>query len=328
MYRARAQQDKEDRRAQTRRLTSLCAASLVAVLAWPNASIASDEGAGRAGENIGALRLSPLPPPRPTMTIPSTMIEPPPDPDEAPAQSSTDAVFVIALDPGHGGVDPGAIAGGLDEKSLTLTMARRIERRINARPGMEAILTRGGDRFVSLGERVRRAVAAGADAFVSIHADIVTEGDASGLAVYTLTPEARADAAAAATAFEPRDRLLRDQDLGGKADDVTRVLVDLAQRRATGRAGRLADALLASLAPVTPLLRTRPRRDGDFRVLRGADLPAVLVELGFLSNAEDRARMSDRRWQARVADTMTEAIDRWRQEDAMMSAQETKIDRR
>ncbi|MEM6972048.1 MAG: N-acetylmuramoyl-L-alanine amidase [Pseudomonadota bacterium] len=256
------------------------------------------------------------------------MIEPPPDPDEAPAQSSTDAVFVIALDPGHGGVDPGAIAGGLDEKSLTLTMARRIERRINARPGMEAILTRGGDRFVSLGERVRRAVAAGADAFVSIHADIVTEGDASGLAVYTLTPEARADAAAAATAFEPRDRLLRDQDLGGKADDVTRVLVDLAQRRATGRAGRLADALLASLAPVTPLLRTRPRRDGDFRVLRGADLPAVLVELGFLSNAEDRARMSDRRWQARVADTMTEAIDRWRQEDAMMSAQETKIDRR
>ncbi|MEM9783981.1 MAG: N-acetylmuramoyl-L-alanine amidase [Pseudomonadota bacterium] len=229
--------------------------------------------------------------------------------------------FLVALDPGHGGIDPGAIAGGLQEKTLTLTMARRLQRRIDAEPGMSAMLTRVGDRFLPLGERVRRAVAAGADAFVSIHADIVIDGDASGLAVYTLTPEARADAAADETAFAPRDRLLRGQDLAGQGDDVARVLVDLAQRRATGRAGRLAETILQDLQPVTPLLRTRPRRTGDFRVLRGADLPAVLVELGFLTNTADRERMSDRRWQMRVAEAMAGAIQRWRLDDAMNEGQ-------
>lgn len=231
-------------------------------------------------------------------------------PDAAPASPDS---FVVVLDPGHGGIDPGASVDGMVEKDITLVFARRLQRRLDAIPGIETRLTRGGDRYLPLGARVRRAVALGAGAFVSIHADIVTEGEAQGLAVYTLTPDARAAAAEAVTTEAPRDRVLRGEDLSGAGDDVTRVLVDLAQRRSTGRAEALAGTLLTTLQPVTPLLRSRPHRRGDFRVLRGADIPAVLVELGFLSSEADRERLADRRWQARVADAMADAIADWRQ---------------
>lgn len=263
---------------------------------------------------------APLPAPRPDRGRIAPPIQRPvaPQPDAKTGEvakgegTAEDDVLVIAIDPGHGGHDPGAMVDGLVEKKLVLAFARRLALRIDAKPGLRAVLTREGDRFVPLGQRLRTALKADADAFLSIHADTVSAGDASGLAIYTLTPEALAPTAARLTERAPRDAVLRGIDLAGAGDDVTRLLVELAQRRSSARADLLASSILDTLAPDVALLHTQPHRRGNFRVLRSADLPAVLVELGFLSNAKDRERLSDRRWQARVADRMAAAIESWR----------------
>ncbi|MEM6487267.1 MAG: N-acetylmuramoyl-L-alanine amidase [Pseudomonadota bacterium] len=242
------------------------------------------------------------------------------DPQAAAAPPERDT-FLVIVDPGHGGHDPGASVDGMVEKRLTLAFAHRLKRRIDATAGLSAVLTRVDDRYLPLGERARRAIAAGGAAFVSIHADVVLVGQASGVAVYTLTPEAHTQTADEMTGETPRDRILRGTDLSGQGDDVTRVLVDLAQRRSVGAADRLATTLVEAIGAVTPLLHSRPHRRGNFRVLRNADLPAVLVELGFLTSEQDRARFSDVRWQERMAGAMAAALDRWRQTIATDRAQ-------
>ncbi|MEM8625032.1 MAG: N-acetylmuramoyl-L-alanine amidase [Pseudomonadota bacterium] len=229
--------------------------------------------------------------------------------------------FTVVIDPGHGGHDPGATVEGVVEKRLTLVMARRLALRIDSVPGMRAVLTREGDRFLTLGARLRRAVAAGADAFLSLHADTVSEGDASGMAVYTLTPTLRDAVAGEITSEAPRDAILRGVDLAGAGDDVTRILVDLAQRRTSVQAEALAAAILNGMGAEVRLLHSEPHRRANFRVLRSVDFPAVLVELGFLSNDGDRERLQDRRWQVLVAERMSRAIADWRRELATSSRQ-------
>ncbi|MEL6335281.1 MAG: N-acetylmuramoyl-L-alanine amidase [Pseudomonadota bacterium] len=245
-------------------------------------------------------------------------IAPPPGVADIPLPSPRPAtlnegVFTVMIDPGHGGYDPGAAVEGFVEKRITLIFARRLAARIAGIPGMRPLLTRSGDRFVPLGERQRLAVAAGADVFLSIHADTVTEGNASGLSVYTLDPAAEGETVEAIATEAPRDTVVRGLDLGGQGDDVARILVDLAQRRSGRQSRSLADHLLADLGTSFALLPSRPHRHGNFRVLRTADVPAVLIELGFLSSAADRERLDDRRWQARLATEMAASIDRWRQ---------------
>ncbi|MEM9762749.1 MAG: N-acetylmuramoyl-L-alanine amidase [Pseudomonadota bacterium] len=251
----------------------------------------------------------PLPRPRP-VAVPTTVATDQPQP------------FTVVIDAGHGGHDPGAVVHGIEEKDLTLVFARRLALRLSSLPDMRAVLTREGDRFLPLGARLRFAVAEGADLFLSLHADTVTEGDASGLSVYTLTPDRREEVAAEITAEAPRDAILRGVDLGGAGDDVTRILVDLAQRRTGAEEQRVAAAILTGMGETVPLLTTRPHRNANFRVLHSVDFPAILVELGFLSNEEDRKRLTDRRWQAMAADRMTEAIDSWRRDLAIRNGQE------
>ncbi|MEL6767000.1 MAG: N-acetylmuramoyl-L-alanine amidase [Pseudomonadota bacterium] len=230
--------------------------------------------------------------------------------------------FTIVIDPGHGGHDPGAVVEGVIEKELTLVFARRLALRLASLPDTRAVLTREGDRFLPLGARLRLAIAEGADLFLSLHADTVAEGDASGLSVYTLTPNRREAVAAEITAEAPRDAIIRGVDLGGAGDDVTRILVDLAQRRTGAEGERVATAILEGMGENVPLLTTRPHRNANFRVLHSVDFPAILVELGFLSNAGDRKRLTDRRWQAMAADRMTAAIDGWRRGLATETGQE------
>ncbi|MEL6576712.1 MAG: N-acetylmuramoyl-L-alanine amidase [Pseudomonadota bacterium] len=265
-----------------------------------------------APEVLAALpALVPLPRPRPVaVAVPMTAAVDEPQP------------FTVVIDAGHGGHDPGAVVRGIEEKDLTLVFARRLALRLSTLPDMRAVLTREGDRFLPLGARLRFAVAEGADLFLSLHADTVTEGDASGLSVYTLTPDRREDVAAEITAEAPRDAILRGVDLGGAGDDVTRILVDLAQRRTGAEEQRVAAAILTGMGETVPLLTTRPHRNANFRVLHSVDFPAILVELGFLSNEEDRKRLTDRRWQAMAADRMTEAIDSWRRDLATRNGQE------
>ncbi len=213
----------------------------------------------------------------------------------------------VMLDPGHGGIDPGAQHGGVRESDLVLTMAETLAARLRAE-GARVSLTRTDDSFVSLPERVARANRAGADVFISLHADAVQVGSASGASVHTLPERAMA----AADRF-----LLHELGTAAMASDppadaaTTRALMQVARRHSAAAAEALADELVRSLEAEGLPLYKRPRKRSNFVVLRAADMPSVLVELGFLSEPADRDRLVDPAWRAQMADALVAGLMTW-----------------
>ncbi|HEU0220662.1 MAG TPA: N-acetylmuramoyl-L-alanine amidase [Paracoccaceae bacterium] len=221
------------------------------------------------------------------------------------------ALPVIVIDPGHGGIDPGAVRDPLSEKDISLFAARLIAERLEASGRYVAELTRSDDRFVPLRERVRRAQGSGALALLSIHVNTETSGIASGVSVYSLSDAASDAAAARLAAFENRSDVLAGLDLGGEGDEITRILLDLAQRDTNHRSRALAAALLGRLDRSASLIRSNPHRAAGFEVLKAPDVPSLLIELGFLSNDQDRARMLSRAWVEALAADILAALDAW-----------------
>lgn len=231
-----------------------------------------------------------------------------PTPPPAPA-----GALVVAIDPGHGGIDPGASAGGLDEKDLVLEIARILANRLSETPGYAAVMTRTGDEFVPLDERVHRAHAAGAHVFLSLHADSVEAGSASGVSIYTLNAAGTDQASENFAARENRADLLAGADLSGEADDVARLLIELSQRGTGSESRKLARHLIDALSDQVQLLGSRPRREANFRVLKAPDMPSVLLELGFLDDLTDRERLTDPDWRERFALAVVEGLQAWRE---------------
>ena len=229
----------------------------------------------------------------------------------APANPAKET-FIVAIDPGHGGIDPGAEFGGLVEKRVVLEFARRLAAQLSETPDMGAFLTRADDRFVPLAERVALAHQADADIMISVHADVLEEGRASGISLYTLSERATDQAAKALAERENRSDVLAGTDLEGESDALAQFLIELAQRGTTPESERLAETLLGAFGPDFKLLRTRPHRQGNFRVLKAPDIPSVLLELGFMNSAADRVRLSSPDWQERVARRVVEGIQLWR----------------
>lgn len=221
--------------------------------------------------------------------------------------------MIVAIDPGHGGIDAGASAGGVKEKTLVLEFALQLAAEIEAHPGISAYLTREGDEFVPLSERVARAHRARANVIISIHADSVESGRAEGMSVYTLSEKGTDDAAEALAARENRADVIAGADLGGESDQLTRLLVELAQRGTQDESTKLAISVMQSLRPNVTLLRTRPHRQANFRVLKAPDIPSMLLELGFLDSARDRKRLTNPEWRARAAKAVAEGIVKWKQ---------------
>lgn len=234
----------------------------------------------------------------------------PPVPPRA-ADDAADEVLV-AIDPGHGGIDPGAEVEGLTEKVVVLRFAKLLAAAIDATPGFRAYLTRTDDVYVPLAERVDLAHRADAGLFVSIHADVLAEGHASGLSAYTLSESGTDDAAEALAERENRSDILAGADLGGAADDLTRLLVELAQRGTQVESGKLAHAVLASVATESEILHTHPLRRANFRVLKAPDIPSVLLEIGFLDDPDDRRRLTDPDWLESTANAIARGIAGWR----------------
>lgn len=234
--------------------------------------------------------------------------------DAPPAPEPTTGEIVVAIDPGHGGVDPGASVGRYIEKHLVLRFARALAEELEARPGYRAYLVRDKDVFVPLHERVARAHAAGANLMLSIHADSLLEGRASGMSAYTLSSRGSDAAAAALAERENRADILAGADLEGESDDLTRLLVELAQRGTQDESAKLAKAIIGALSGNVQLLRTRPLRQANFRVLKAPDIPSILLELGFLDSARDRERLTDPDWRARTARLVANGIASWRKE--------------
>ena len=236
----------------------------------------------------------------------------------APPPVVEDDGFVVVIDPGHGGVDPGAVRDTTSEKELMLGIALALRDVLRRTGEVEVVLTRDADVFVSLPGRVALAHQVGADAFVSLHADALSQGQARGATVYTLSDEASDAASAQLAAQHDRADILAGVDLSGTDDEVATVLMDLARVETMPRTDTLATALIDSMATAGGPMNRRPRREASFSVLKSADIPSVLVEVGLLSDTRDLANLRDPVWRAVMVEALAAGILQWRNDDLAM----------
>lgn len=225
----------------------------------------------------------------------------------------------IVLDPGHGGIDPGAERDGITEANLMLTFGRELQDVLRRAGGFDVILTRDGDYFVSLEARVAAARDAGADLFISLHADALAEGEARGAAVYVLSDDASDAASAALAERHNRDDLLAGLDLSQSDDRVANVLMSLARLDNAPRSEALAKHILEGIRNAVGRVHKRPLRSAGFSVLKAADIPSVLLEVGFLSTEEDLKNLSDPIWRQGMAAGIRDGIIAWRDEDRALA---------
>lgn len=221
----------------------------------------------------------------------------------------------VVLDPGHGGLDPGAEADGYSEAVLVLTFARELKEALT-RAGIEVKMTREENIFVPLDTRLTVAHDFEADLFLSLHADALPEGEAMGATVY-LFDETASDSAAQKLA-ERHDRadLLAGVDLAGHDDAVAGVLMDLARTETQPRAVRFGQVLSGAIKGEGLRMHRHPVQGADFAVLRSPDIPSALLELGFMSSDIDRARLHDAAWRTQMVAAITAGVQRWAKADA------------
>ena len=218
---------------------------------------------------------------------------------------------LIALDPGHGGRDPGALGvRGTQEKGVVWTIAGELKQELMAGGRYRVMLTRAGDGYVALRERVARAQAAKADLFLSIHADSHPDPEVRGASVYTLSEEATDREAAALAARENRaDKVVSGVPLASQSDTVAAALVAMSQRGTLNDSCRLADTIVSTFGQNGVRLLPRTHRKAGFAVLTSPDIPAALVELGYLSNVQDEKLLTVRQHQMALARALRASID-------------------
>jgi N-acetylmuramoyl-L-alanine amidase len=229
-------------------------------------------------------------------------------PDPNPKGAKPPAPLVV-LDPGHGGKDPGAIGvSGTYEKQVALATALQLKRELESGGRYRVELTRSRDVFIPLDERVDRAQRKGANLFVSMHADALSDHSVRGASVYTLAPTA-SDAQTAALA---RTENSADRFLGGRwqgtSPEVSHILASLVRQETRSGSVRIARRLVGSLDQDLPML-PNPERHAGFVVLKAADIPSVLVEMGFMSNPRDEAALRQPDHRKLVAQAMHRAVD-------------------
>jgi len=227
--------------------------------------------------------------------------------------------LVVVLDPGHGGIDPGAESDGYREADLMLTFAREFKEALQRRGDFLVILTRDEDVFVPLEARISVARASGANVLISLHADALAEGDATGATLYTLSEEATDVATKALAERHDRDDLLAGIDLTEQDDLIAHVLMDMARSQTAPRVDRLAQALKTAIKAEGLRMHRKPIQSGGFSVLKSPDIPSVLVELGFLSSAQDLARLIDPVWRERMIAALSAGLSTWADTEAAMA---------
>lgn len=218
---------------------------------------------------------------------------------------------LVFLDPGHGGKDPGAQGvRGTKEKSVVMAIARELQRELQAGGRYRVMLTRSSDSYVALRERVARAQAAKADLFLSLHADSCENPDVRGASVYTLSEQATDRETAALAARENRaDAVVAGMKLADKPDIVASTLVAMAQRGTVNDSRRLAETIVQGFSRSGVRLLPRTHRQAGFAVLTSPDIPAALVELGYLSNPQDEKLLTVRQHQIALARALRGSVD-------------------
>lgn len=228
--------------------------------------------------------------------------------------------LIVVLDPGHGGIDPGAERDDTSESKLMMVFARELKEVLLRDGGFRVALTREEDLFVPLETRISIAHQIGAQVFLSLHADALSEGEAAGATVYTLADDASDEASATLAERHNRDDLLAGIDLQQQDDLVVQVLLDMARTETRPRTDRLAEAMVTAIKAADIKMHRHPRQEASFSVLKSPDIPSILLELGFLSSASDMARLSDRDWRFKAAQAIRDGLKAWAADDASRSA--------
>ena len=223
--------------------------------------------------------------------------------------------FVVVLDPGHGGKDPGAEASGYREANLMLELAAAVKESLIRNTEFKVVLTRNEDVFLSLEDRITIAKESGADLFISLHADAVIEGEASGTTVYLLSENATDKMSAQLASRHDRSEILRDVDLSGIDSQVASVLIDMARQETKPRNEAIASFILQVFKEQITELSSHPLRYAAFSVLKSPDIPSILIEAGFMSTSSDLQNLITPKWRIEFADALSEAISRWQIKD-------------
>ncbi|MDH2328723.1 N-acetylmuramoyl-L-alanine amidase [Cereibacter sp. SYSU M97828] len=228
------------------------------------------------------------------------------------------APLTVMLDPGHGGIDPGAERGGTNEATLMLSFARQLKEELLRDGIFRVAMTRDDDVFVPLETRLTMAREAGATVFISLHADALAEGQATGATLYTLAEEASDKAAQALAERHDRDDLLAGVDLTGQDDIVASVLMDIARQETGPRNERLALSLERAMGARGITMHPRPRQSANFSVLKSPEIPSILIELGFMSSPGDLRRLQDPGWRSWMTSAIRDGLKAWAAEDAAL----------
>jgi len=274
----------------------------------PLARILEDIGRSPQGAGVASAPLLPAP------------VAPPADAPAPPASSAATAprlgrrsrVITVALDPGHGGEDPGAIGkGGTREKDVVLAIAQKLKARIDATTGMRAYLTRDGDYFVPLHVRVEKARRVKADLFVSVHADAFVRPTAGGSSVYVLSSSGASSTAARWLADkENAADLIGGINLQVQDRQVAKILLDMSTTAQINDSVKVGDSMLGQLKDVYRLHKPQVERAG-FAVLKAPDMPSILVETAFISNPDEERMLRSNADQDKFADAMLGGIQRY-----------------
>lgn len=218
---------------------------------------------------------------------------------------------VVVIDAGHGGVDPGAVRGKVYEKHITLAVAREVQRRLEASGRYHVVMTRNRDVFLELRQRVDIARANEADVFISLHADTHPKVATRGASVYTLSETASDKEAAALAAKENRVDVIAGVDLTGHSPAVANFLIELRQRQTMNESAVFANMLIGQFGRSEVNVLSETHRFAGFAVLKSPDVPSVLVELGYLSNAHDRRMLQSKAFRRNTAVAILSAIDEY-----------------
>ena len=256
-----------------------------------------------------------------TPAKPTTKTPAPTQPARPTSAKSTERIIIVALDPGHGGEDPGAIGPrGTREKDVVLKIALQLRQRINATRingnPMRAYLTRDADFFVPLATRVSKARRVQADLFISIHADAFTTPSARGASVFALSQSGASSSAARWLAQKENDAdLVGGVNLARQDGHIARTLLDLSQTATINDSFKLGRAMLGELGTINRLHKPEVEQAG-FAVLRAPDIPSVLVETAFISNPQEERRLNDEAYQDKMAMALMRGVKRYFEEHA------------
>jgi N-acetylmuramoyl-L-alanine amidase len=235
-----------------------------------------------------------------------------PDPPAKGDRPEVTRLVTVVLDPGHGGEDPGAIGrGGSQEKNVTLSIARRLKAKMDAEPNMRSMLTRDGDFFIPLQQRVQKARRVQADLFVSVHADAFVKPTARGSSVFALSENGASSSAARWLAQkENAADLIGGVNFGVKDPHLARTLLDLSQTATINDSLKLGKDVLGELGRINTLHKGQVEQAG-FAVLKAPDIPSILIETAFISNPEEEKRLVDDDYQDQMAEAILRGIKRY-----------------